>query len=116
MTVTRSGKASGDAKIAPKVSTSVEQLMKAAQKMSKNLNADVVVVQTKKKPFSFKNPLPSTAGINKSLKKAKTSHTQLTNAAVDWTNQKVDLTKLRTSIQNVKWEKSLKKGASLVAL
>jgi len=32
MTVTRSGKASGDAKIAPKVSTSVEQLMKAAQK------------------------------------------------------------------------------------
>ena len=56
--------------------------MKAAQIMSKNLNADVVVVQTKKKPFSFKNPLPSTAGINKSLKKAKTSLTQLTNAAV----------------------------------
>ena len=80
----------------------MEQLEKAAQKMSKKLNADVVVVQTQKKPFSFRNPLPSTAGLNKSLKKAKTSLTKLSNAAIDWTNQRINMSKLSSSLKNVR--------------
>merc|ERR1712142_1403298 len=78
---TKQRKEAGDSQIAPKLSDSMEQLSKAATKIGKSLDADVVVVQKSNK-FAFKNPFPSSYPkvIRQSLRRAKSAVANLNSS------------------------------------
>jgi len=110
---TRPRKESGDSEIAPKLSDSMEQLSKAATKIGKSLDADVVVVQKSNK-FAFKNPFPSSYPkvIRQSLRRAKSAVANLNSSVanmkssvVDWTSQTLNPQKIQKYIKDVNVEK-----------
>ena len=96
--------------IAPKMSKSLVELEKAATKIGKKLNADVVLVQ-KNRPFSFPNltkfqfqpEIPKI--IKNKLKRAKSSLIAVSTSISDWTNQTLNPERFRNYIKNVRNQK-----------
>merc|ERR1712142_1036575 len=103
---TKQRKEAGDSQIAPKLSDSMEQLSKAATKIGKSLDADVVVVQKSNK-FAFKNPFPSSYPkvIRQSLRRAKSAVANINSSVVDWTSQTLNPQKIQKYIKDVNVEK-----------